>query len=126
MLALGSFAVLALLLATLGVYGVMRYSTSQRSREIGIRMAVGASPGDVLGMIVRQGAAITATGLVVGAVASFWLTQLMAGMLFGVSPRDPLAFAVAIALLAIVSLLSSWLPARRATRVDPVQALRND
>jgi putative ABC transport system permease protein len=126
LLAFGAFAGLSVLLATLGVYGVMRYSTNQRTREIGIRVAIGAQPADVVSMIVRQGAIMTVAGLVIGTVAAFWLTQLMAGMLFGVSPRDPLAFAGAIVLLGAAALFSSWLPARRATRVDPMQALRTE
>jgi putative ABC transport system permease protein len=126
MLALGAFAVVALVLSALGVYGVMRYSTEQRTREIGIRVAVGAEPRRVLAMVLRQGASVAVVGLVVGSIGAFWLTQLMSGMLFGVSPRDPVAFAGALTVLGAVALLSSYLPARRATRVDPVTALRND
>lgn len=126
MLALGAFAVMSLVLAALGVYGVMRYSTQQRTREIGIRVAIGAEPRRVLAMVLRQGAAMTTGGLLIGGVAAFWLSQLMAGMLFGISPRDPLSFAMAVGVLALVGLLASWIPARRATRVDPVTALRNE
>jgi putative ABC transport system permease protein len=124
MLALGAFAVVALVLSALGVYGVMRYSTEQRTREIGIRVAVGAEPLRVLAMVLRQGAAIVFIGLLGGGIAAYWLTQFMAGMLFGVSPRDPVAFIAAGGVLAAVALLSTWVPARRATRVDPVTALR--
>ena len=126
LLAFGAFAVLSLLLATLGVYGVMRYLTGQRTREIGIRIAVGAIPREVVGMIVRQGAAITFVGLAIGVLAALWLTQLMAGILFGVSPRDPIAFAGAVTVLAAVAIFSSWLPARSAARVQPVAALRSE
>ncbi|CAN5719544.1 ABC transporter permease [soil metagenome] len=126
MLALAAFAVVSLVLSALGVYGVMRYSTEQRTREIGIRVAVGAEPRQVLAMVLRQGAVITLTGLAAGTLIAFWMTQLMAGLLFDVSPRDPVAFAGAITLLFAVAFLSSWLPARRATRVDPVTALRSE
>jgi putative ABC transport system permease protein len=126
MLALAIFAVLSLVLAALGVYGVMRYSTEQRTREIGIRVAVGADPRRVLAMVMSQGATMTVLGLACGSIAAFWLTQLMAGMLYDVSPRDPLAFLGAIGVLAMVAIASSWIPARRATRVDPVTALRSE
>jgi putative ABC transport system permease protein len=126
MLALGVFAVLSLVLAALGVYGVMRYSTEQRTREIGIRVAVGADPRRVLAMVMGQGATVTFVGLACGTIAAFWLTRLMAGMLYGVSPRDPMAFLGAIGVLAVVAIASSWIPARRATKVDPVTALRSE
>jgi putative ABC transport system permease protein len=126
MLALALFAVLSLVLAALGVYGVMRYSTEQRTREIGIRVAVGADPRRVLAMVMGQGATVTFLGLACGSIAAFWLTQFMAGMLYDVSPRDPLAFLGAIGVLAVVAIASSWIPARRATRVDPITALRSE
>jgi putative ABC transport system permease protein len=126
LLAFSAFAALSVLLATLGVYGVMRYSTTQRTREIGIRMAIGARPGDVVRLVLRQGAALTVLGLALGSMAALWLTQLMAGMLFGVSPRDPAAFLGAIVLLAGVALFSSWLPAWRAARIDPLRALHSE
>lgn len=126
MLALGAFALVSLVLSALGVYGVMRYSTEQRTREIGIRVAVGAEPARVLGMVLRQGVSIVAVGIVAGGLGAFWLSQLMAGMLYGVGPRDPLAFLGAAALLAAVALLASYVPALRATRVDPVRALRSE
>jgi putative ABC transport system permease protein len=126
LLAFGAFAALSLLLATLGVYGVMRHLTTQRTREIGIRIAVGAAPREVVGMIVRQGAAISIAGLALGVLAAFWLTGLMAGLLFGVGPRDPVAFAGAVAVLGTVAIFSSWLPARTAARVQPVIALRSE
>jgi putative ABC transport system permease protein len=126
MLALGAFAVLSALLASLGVYGVMRYTTSQRTHEIGIRMAVGARPRDVLGLVIRQGLAATTVGLVGGFLAALALTRLMAGMLFGVSPHDPATFVAATVLLAAIAVLATYLPARRATLVDPVEALRTE
>jgi ABC-type antimicrobial peptide transport system permease subunit len=124
MLALGTFAALSLLLAALGVYGVMRYTTGQRTKEIGIRMAMGADATEVVRLVVRQGMAVTLLGLVLGSAAAFALTRMMRGILFGVSPQDPIAFATAIAILAAVALFASYLPARRATRVDPTVALR--
>jgi putative ABC transport system permease protein len=126
MLALGGFAALSLLLATLGVYGVMRYTTNQRVHEIGIRMAVGAEPRHVVGMVIRQGMLLTALGLLVGVVGALWLTRLMSGILFAVSPHDPAVFLGATLFLAAVALLASYLPARRAARVDPMVALRSD
>lgn len=124
MLAMGGFALLSLLLASLGVYGVMRYTTSQRTRELGIRMAMGAQSHDVVRLVVRQGMAITAIGLVIGVAAAFALSRLMAGILFGVSPHDPVSFIAAVLVLGAVALLASFIPARRATRIDPVEALR--
>lgn len=124
MLALGGFAALSLLLSALGVYGVMRYSTGQRTREIGIRMAMGAQPRDVAGMVIRQGMAITATGLALGVPVAFALTRLMGSLLYGVGPHDPASFLAAAALLSVVSLAATWLPARHATRVDPNTVLR--
>jgi putative ABC transport system permease protein len=124
MLALGAFGALAVALATIGVYGVTRYSTKQRTREIGIRVAIGAEPNDVVRMILLEGVRLTALGLVVGTGAALALTRFMEGMLFGVQPSDPLAFASAIAGLAAVAILASWIPARGASRGNPVEALR--
>lgn len=118
------FAGLAVVLASIGLYGVMSYSVSQRTREIGIRMAVGAQRADVLKLIVRQGMILTVFGVVLGLVASFGLTRLMATMLFGVSATDLLTFAAVSTLLLLVALLACWLPARRASGVDPMVALR--
>jgi len=123
---LGSFAVLALLLAALGVYGVVSQAVAQRTREIGIRMALGAGQRDVLKLVVRHGMLLTLLGVAAGLAGAFALTRWMTTLLFGVSPTDPLTFAVIALLLALVALLACWIPARRATRIDPLVALRHD
>ena len=117
------FAVSALLLAALGIYGVMAFVVGQRAQEFGIRLALGATPRDILGLAFRPGFILTATGTVVGLVASFAVTRLMSSLLFGVSASDPLTFAVVPVLLAIVTLAACLIPARRATRVSPMNAL---
>jgi putative ABC transport system permease protein len=121
---LGVFAAVALILAVVGIYGVMSYSVSQRTHEIGIRMALGAQTGDVLKLVVRHGMALTLTGIVIGLAASFALTRVMAGLLFGVSATDPLTFAVIAIVLTGVALAACFVPARRAAKVDPMVALR--
>jgi predicted permease len=121
-----AFAALALILASVGMYGVISYSVTQRVREIGIRMALGAQQRDILRSILGQGTRITLTGIAVGIAASFGLTRLMASMLFGVSATDPLTFAAVVALLLAVALLACWIPARKAMRVDPMAALRHE
>lgn len=120
------FGLGALFLAALGVYGVMAYSVSQRTPEIGVRMALGASPNDVLRLVSRQGLSLVLVGLVIGVVSALGLTRLMAGMLVGVSPSDPPTYFTLTTVLAAVGLLACWLPARRATKVDPMIALRAD
>jgi len=124
MMLLAVFAGAALLLAAVGIYGVIAYSVTQRTQEIGIRMALGAQRRDVLAMVMRQSAVLALAGIVFGGIGAFALTRLMADLLFEVRPFDPVTFAGVAGLLAAVSLLASWVPGRRATRVDPVVALR--
>ena len=122
---LGAFGVAALLLATMGVYSVIAYLVAQREHEIGIRVALGAQRRDVLGLVLRHGALLTLVGVVVGVAASLWLTRLLGGLLYGVTSTDPVAFATVVALLLGVALVASYVPARRALRVDPMDVLRN-
>jgi predicted permease len=121
---LGLFSALALVLAAIGIYGVISYSVAQRTHEIGIRMALGAGRGEVLRMILAQGAKIAGAGLVIGIAASFGLTRLMAKLLFSVSSADPLTFCAVAFVLVLVAMLACYIPARRALRVDPIIALR--
>jgi len=121
---LGLFGIMGLVLGALGIYGVLAYLVNQRTREIGVRLALGAKPSDVLWMVVGRGLWLAGFGVAIGLVAAVALTRLMQGVLYGVTPTDPLTFVgVAAALLAIAG-FASWLPARRATRVDPLVALR--
>jgi predicted permease len=121
---LAIFAGLALLLAAIGIYGVLSYLVGQRVQEIGVRMALGASRADVLTMILRDGARMTLTGVAIGVVAALGLTRLMSSMLFGVSATDPLTFTAVAGLLCLIALLACYIPARRAMQVDPMVALR--
>jgi predicted permease len=123
---LAVFAGLSLVLAVIGIYGVMAYSVSQRTRELGIRMALGASRGDVVRLVVVQGVKLTIAGVLVGLAVSFAVTRLIVNMLFGVSPTDILTFSVVPAVLALAALGASYLPALRATRIDPLVALRSE
>ncbi|MGD2217371.1 MAG: ABC transporter permease [Gemmatimonadales bacterium] len=121
---LGIAAAVALLLATVGVYGVISYVVSQRTREIGVRIALGAGSSTVTGMVLRQGLLLAVIGVALGLAAAYGLTRLMTGLLFGVSPLDPLTYAIVAVSLTAVALLASYLPARRAAAVDPMDALR--
>lgn len=124
MILLTAFAVLALLLASLGIYGVLAYFVAQHRNEIGVRLALGATPAQILLLVLRKGMALTLLGVAIGLAASFALTRLMTSLLFGVKAVDPLTFAIVPLLLAGVALLACWIPARRAAKVDPVVALR--
>jgi predicted permease len=126
MVLLGVFAMMALLLASIGIYGVLSYMVGQRTREIGVRMALGARRFDVLRMVLRDGARMTMIGIVIGLVGSLGLTRLMATMLFGVKPTDPITFISVAVLLCAIALLACYVPARRAMKVDPMEALRHE
>ena len=126
MLLLGAFAVSALLLAVVGIYGVVSYTVTQRTRELGVRMALGAQPGDVVRMVLREGLAMVAVGLAVGALATLFLARLLGTLLFGVSPLDPVTLLAAAVMLPLVALAACWLPARRAAKASPMAALRTD
>ncbi len=126
MLLLVSFAAVAVVLAAIGVYGVLAYLVSQRTQEIGVRLAIGATPGDVVRLFVREGAALTMVGVAGGLAGALVVTRALSTLLFGVTTTDPLTFAAVAGTLAIVALLACYLPARRAGRVDPMTALRTD
>jgi putative ABC transport system permease protein len=123
-LLLSVFAGIAVLLAAIGIYGVISYSVEQRTREIGIRAALGASRSDLLRLVLRSGMLMAGIGLAVGVVGAYLLTWLLKNLLFGVGARDPMTMGGVAAILAFVALLACYIPARRATRVDPMVALR--
>jgi predicted permease len=123
---LGVVSGISLLLAAIGLYSVMSYAVSQRTQEMGVRIALGAKPGDVLGLVLREGLVLTVPGLVAGSLIALAASRVVRGMLVNISPSDPITFVAAAAFLALVAALASYLPALRATRVDPVVALRNE
>src|SRR6201992_141536 len=118
------FSVTALAIATVGIYGVVSYSVARRTKEFGLRMVLGAQTGDVLGLVMKQGAGMVAVGLVAGLVTAFALTRLVGSLLFAIAPTDAVTFASVTVVLGVVALLACYIPARRATEVDPMQTLR--
>jgi putative ABC transport system permease protein len=118
------FGGVALLMATIGLFGLISYAVSQRTRELGIRLALGATKRDVLRLIIGQGVKLALAGLALGLAGSFALMRMLKTMLFGVSAADPLTFTASALLLLLVALLACWIPARRATKVDPLVALK--
>ena len=124
MLLLALFAIAATLIATCGIYGLMAYAVTQRRREIGVRMALGAERRDVLRLVLSRALRIVAAGVIVGLVGAFGVTRVLQTFLFGVTPTDPIAFTIVTLLLVAIGMTAAWLPARRATRIDPVAALR--
>jgi len=121
---LAVFAITATLIATCGIYGLMAYAVTQRRREIGVRMALGAARRDVLRLVLARALRVVVAGVVLGLIGAFGVTRLLQTFLFGVTPTDPIAFTVVTLVLIAVGLTAAWVPARRATRIDPVVALR--
>ena len=124
MLLLSVFGSAGLLMAAIGIYGVMSYTVQQRTQELGVRMALGAQKSTLRNMVIRQGMLLTVIGVVIGTGGAVWLTHFLASFLFGVKPLDPIVFVATPLLLSVVALVSVWGPATRATRVDPMSALR--
>jgi ABC-type antimicrobial peptide transport system permease subunit len=125
-LLLGGFATVALLLAASGIYGVVAYAVSQRTREMGIRLALGATPGAVLRLVVREGMALPLTGVAIGAAAALGLTRILRASLYGVTPTEPRVFAAMLGLMLLVAVAACLVPARKATRADPLEVLKTD
>jgi putative ABC transport system permease protein len=123
---LGAFGAVALFLAAIGLYGVVSYNVEQRTREVGLRMALGARMTDVLRLVLGQGMRLALVGVVIGGLAAAAVARVLSSLLYGVSALDPLAYGAAVALLLAVALAANWLPARRAARVDPMIALRTE
>jgi putative ABC transport system permease protein len=123
---LASFAAMALIIAAIGVFGAISYSAAQRTREIGVRMALGAQGRDVLRLLISQGARLALVGLAIGVIVALGLARLMVGLIYGVTTSDPLTFVGVAALLVVVALIACYVPARRAMRVDPMVALRSE
>jgi putative ABC transport system permease protein len=123
---LGSFGALALALAAVGLYGLLAHTVTQRSREVGIRMALGAAPSDVLRLILGQGLGLAGIGLAIGLVVSAAVTRLMRALLFGVSPTDPATILAVSTVLVMVALAASFLPAYRAAKINPIRAIRHE
>ena len=126
MILLAIAATVALLLGAIGIYGVISYIVAQRTGEIGVRLAMGAEPRTVARMILRQGGLVTLLGIVAGLIAALAGSQLIRSLLYGVSPRDPIVFSLTTVALLVIALLACWLPARRASRLSPLQALRTE
>jgi putative ABC transport system permease protein len=123
---LGVFAAIALILASIGIYGVIAFDVSRRAQEMGVRIALGAGTRGILLLVMRRGLLLTAGGIAIGLIAAFLLTRLLTSQLFGIDPVDPLTFAIVPLVLAGVALLATYIPARRATRVSPMVALREE
>jgi ABC-type antimicrobial peptide transport system permease subunit len=124
--ALGAFGLLALVLAATGIYGVMAYAISRRTREIGIRMAIGAGQSQVLGMVGRHALVLIGSGTIIGLAAALMIGRLLAQILYGIQPTDPVTFAIVFLMMLGVAAVACWIPARRAIRIDPIRALRQE